>query len=67
MAEHTIQPAQKRNVSAKVMLIPWDPENAEHIGRLYNQRVACGWDSDMIEKWRGMQRVGKKAINWIVS
>ena len=67
MAMDTTQSAPKRNVSAKIMLIPWDPENAEHIERLYNQRVACGWNSDMIEKWKDMQRDGKKAIHWIVS
>ncbi|MCJ1281432.1 hypothetical protein MMC26_000751, partial [Xylographa opegraphella] len=65
MTEDTVQCAQKRNVTAKVVLIPWDPENAEHVARLFSQRVACGWNSDMIEKWRVMQREGKKAIHWI--
>ncbi|MCJ1381808.1 hypothetical protein MMC17_004919 [Xylographa soralifera] len=66
MTEDTVQFAQKRNVSAGVRLIPWDPENAEHTDRLHSQRVACGWNSDMIQKWRGLQREGKKAIHWIV-
>ncbi|MCJ1432777.1 hypothetical protein MMC27_002134 [Xylographa pallens] len=66
MTEDTVQFEEKRKVSAKVVLIPWDPDSTEHIERLYDQRVACGWNFDMIEKWRGMQREGKKAIYWIV-
>lgn len=50
-----------------VILIPWDPESPEHVERLYQQRVACGWClSDVEEIWRDAQRRGKKAIHWIV-
>jgi len=51
----------------EVILIPWDPESLEHVERLYQQRVACGWhQSDVEEIWRDAQRRGKKAIQWIV-
>jgi hypothetical protein len=51
---------------AEIMLIPWDPESPEHIQRLYQQRVACGWyeDLDLIESWRPRQRSGAIALQW---
>ena len=52
---------------SEVDLIAWDPDSKEHVERLYRQRVACGWKQDMIEKWRGLQREGKMAIQWVVS
>ncbi|KAI9810597.1 MAG: hypothetical protein M1827_006159 [Pycnora praestabilis] len=63
---HIEQPAQSRSGTSEVTLVPWDPESSEHVERLYDQRVACGWNQYMIEKWRIMQREGKKAIQWIV-
>lgn len=50
-----------------VVLIPWDPESAEHCERLRLQRVACGWKMDKIEVWREKQREGKMSIHWAVS
>jgi hypothetical protein len=52
--------------SAKVSLVPWDPESTQHAGRLYDQRVACGWKQEKIESWRALQREGKMAIHWVV-
>ncbi|KAJ8099551.1 hypothetical protein POJ06DRAFT_112595 [Lipomyces tetrasporus] len=57
---------EKRSEIAKVVLIPWNPNSSEHRQRLYEQRVACGWRSDMIEKWRTLQIDGKMAIQWVV-
>lgn len=51
---------------AGIVLIPWDPESPEHIERLYQQRVACGWYEDLIESWRPRQRSGNIALQWIV-
>ncbi|KAK1256223.1 hypothetical protein MKX07_008482 [Trichoderma sp. CBMAI-0711] len=48
-----------------VDLIPWDPENASHCARLYDQRVACSWDEDLIDEWKGKVREGKKILYWI--
>ncbi|MCJ1472643.1 hypothetical protein MMC13_001292 [Lambiella insularis] len=53
-------------MSAKTILIPWDPESADHVERLFQQRVACGWNMDLVEEWRVKQREGTKAIHWIV-
>jgi hypothetical protein len=52
--------------SAKVILVPWDPDSTEHAQRLYDQRVACGWKQEKIELWRALQREGKMAIHWVV-
>ena len=67
VAEVSKPPTRDRPISSRVVLVPWDPESAEHVKRLCNQRVACGWNSDKVERWKVMQREGKKAIHWIVS
>jgi len=51
---------------ARVNLIPWDPESSQHVQRLYDQRVTCGWKQERVRKWRAMQREGKMAIHWMV-
>ncbi|OBR09186.1 hypothetical protein CH63R_07951 [Colletotrichum higginsianum IMI 349063] len=48
-----------------VTLIPWDPESPDHIARMLDQRVECGWDLDQVDKWRGLQRSGFKCMYWI--
>ncbi|KAK9365111.1 hypothetical protein V1509DRAFT_612861 [Lipomyces kononenkoae] len=57
---------EKRSKTGKVALVPWDPDSTEHRERLYQQRIACGWKSDMVDKWQGLQRDGKMAIQWVV-
>ena len=53
--------------SSQVELIPWDPESPAHAERLYEQRIACGWDEDKIEAWKDLQRRGKMNLQWVVS
>lgn len=51
-----------------VQLIPWDPESDEHVERLIQQRIACGWNSEAVEtRWRNLQRIGHKCMYWVVS
>lgn len=50
-----------------VALIPWDPESPEQRERLYQQRIACGWNQEAIGKWRDAQLKGQMAIHWVVS
>ncbi|KAK1584948.1 uncharacterized protein LY79DRAFT_559869 [Colletotrichum navitas] len=50
---------------ARVTLIPWDPEAADHVTRMVDQRIACGWDDDLVPAWQGGQRSGYKCIYWI--
>ncbi|EFQ30162.1 hypothetical protein CGRA01v4_00457 [Colletotrichum graminicola] len=51
--------------STRVTLIPWDPESADHITRMVDQRIACGWDANLVPEWQGWQRSGFKCIYWI--
>lgn len=52
----------------QLLLVPWDPESPEHVARLVEQRVQCGWNQELVEKkWRDKQRSGHKCIYWIVS
>jgi hypothetical protein len=53
----------------EIVLIPFDPDSSEHVERIRQQRIACGWkkESKDIEKWRVLQREGKMLIHWVVS
>ncbi len=61
-----VTPAQK-SARSKVVLVPWDPDSDQHVQRLYEQRVACGWKQDKVEVLRSSQREGRMAIHWVVS
>lgn len=50
----------------EIVLVAWDPESLEHVERLYQQRIACGWNEEDVEEWRGLQRSGKMALQWVV-
>ncbi|VUC25832.1 unnamed protein product [Clonostachys rosea] len=50
-----------------VEFIPWDAESTEHIERLIQQRVDCGWHSRLVDgPWKEAQQAGIKCIYWIV-
>ncbi|KAJ4259730.1 hypothetical protein NW762_007661 [Fusarium torreyae] len=51
----------------QIVLVPWDPNSSEHIERLLEQRIQCGWDKtpEIVEEWREKQTSGKKSIFWI--
>lgn len=52
-----------------VDLVPWDPESADHIDRLVEQRYQCGWayGRDLIGKtWKDAHLAGTKCMYWIV-
>ena len=55
------------NSGLDMVLIPWDPESPEQVERLYQQRVACGWYENDVESWRGRQRSGAIALQWMVT
>ncbi|KAI9148211.1 hypothetical protein HJFPF1_12038 [Paramyrothecium foliicola] len=49
-----------------VTLIPWDPESPEHIDRLVQQRLRCGWHYLRVhEQWRDAHLAGTKCIYWL--
>ncbi|KXH61476.1 hypothetical protein CSAL01_03887 [Colletotrichum salicis] len=51
---------------AKVELIPWDPNSQDHFTRMVDQRIACGWASDLVSQWQENQRTGFKCTYWLV-
>ncbi|KAJ8066630.1 hypothetical protein OCU04_005678 [Sclerotinia nivalis] len=61
-----IKMAPANSSKPEIELIPWDPTSPEHVERLVQQRVACGWDDEYVESWRKTQESGKLNIQWIV-
>ncbi|KAE8442908.1 hypothetical protein EG329_002580 [Mollisiaceae sp. DMI_Dod_QoI] len=55
-----------RSPPSKVVLIPWDPDSPEHVDRMVQQRIACGWKFDAIPKWQIGQREGRKNLQWVI-
>lgn len=52
----------------KIELVPWDCESDEHVERMYQQRVSCGWRCEEVrEQWVELTRAGKKTLYWVVS
>lgn len=51
----------------QILLVPWDPSSTEHVNRIYEQRVQCGWDKQRVDGWKTKQTSGEKCIFWIVS
>lgn len=62
----TVSSSTTKKPKTVVDLVPWDPESQDHVERMYHQRVACGWKSDYIEKWKELQREGKTTLQWVV-
>ncbi|KAH7403706.1 hypothetical protein BKA64DRAFT_722394 [Cadophora sp. MPI-SDFR-AT-0126] len=50
----------------QVQLIPWDFTSSEHVERLVQQRIACGWDFEAVESWKLKQERGEFNLQWIV-
>ncbi|KAI0840785.1 hypothetical protein F5Y06DRAFT_261769 [Hypoxylon sp. FL0890] len=48
----------------KIELIPWDYLNPEHVQRMYDQRVACGWREDEVPLWVDHAKKGKRMFYW---
>ncbi|KAI1503974.1 hypothetical protein F5X99DRAFT_374043 [Biscogniauxia marginata] len=70
---YTTQPLPTRSYPAmvskhawKVELIPWDHSSPEHVERMYDQRVACGWRSDEVPSWVESAKSGGKIFYWII-
>lgn len=51
---------------SNLVLIPWDPQSPEHVKRMFQQRVACKWDSDQVAGWQESAKEGVKWFYWIV-
>lgn len=49
-----------------IRLVPWNPNDEAHVKRMFDQRVACTWDSDLVEQWKEPVIRGEKFLYWIV-
>ncbi|CRK21332.1 hypothetical protein HYQ46_002128 [Verticillium longisporum] len=57
----------KHIATSTVALVPWDPLSPEHIDRLTQQRIDCGWHVDKPSgAWKEAQQGGIKCIYWLV-
>ncbi|KAH8590204.1 hypothetical protein B0O99DRAFT_722272 [Bisporella sp. PMI_857] len=54
-----------KSPKSQVVLIPWDPSSPEHVKRMLQQRMACGWDKD-VEGWKAAQQNGELNLQWIL-
>jgi hypothetical protein len=50
----------------QVDLVPWDPESPEHVERIVQKRIACGWKHEQVEMWKSWQRDGRLVLQWVV-
>ncbi|KIN07176.1 hypothetical protein OIDMADRAFT_16018 [Oidiodendron maius Zn] len=51
---------------SQILLFPWDPASLKHVKRLVHQRIACGWDHEVVERWKAAQESGQFNLQWIV-
>ncbi|CZR55211.1 uncharacterized protein PAC_05098 [Phialocephala subalpina] len=65
MASLTPAPAAKPS-KPQVILIPWDTTSPEHVERLVQQRIACGWDREHVDSWKARHESGSLNLQWIV-
>ncbi|CCT66547.1 uncharacterized protein FFUJ_03584 [Fusarium fujikuroi IMI 58289] len=50
-----------------VTLIPWDPSSPEHVKRMVEQRVICGWQASIVPTaWKDGHINGTKCVYWII-
>ncbi|KAI9903976.1 hypothetical protein N3K66_000505 [Trichothecium roseum] len=49
-----------------VYLVPWDAADEGQVGRMVDQRVACGWRDTEVPEWKGLMLRGEKVFYWIV-
>ncbi|KAI1179419.1 hypothetical protein F4777DRAFT_534225 [Nemania sp. FL0916] len=48
----------------KIEIIPWDHSSVEHIQRMHDQRIACGWRADEVPEWVESAKKGGKMFYW---
>ncbi|KAI8956259.1 hypothetical protein F4801DRAFT_7859 [Xylaria longipes] len=50
----------------KIEIIPWDHSSPEHVQRMINQRIACGWRADEVREWVESAEMGGRTFYWAV-
>lgn len=51
----------------KVDLIPWDHKSADHVARMHEQRIACGWGAERVPSYVEWASNGTNIFYWVVS
>lgn len=51
---------------AKIELVPWDHNSEDHVERMRQQRIHCGWMSEMADLWKEATVRGIKTMYWVV-
>ncbi|KAG5762582.1 hypothetical protein H9Q72_009310 [Fusarium xylarioides] len=50
-----------------VTLVPWDPNSPEHLTRMVEQRIICGWQASIVPSvWKDGHINGTKCVYWII-
>ncbi|KAH7208668.1 hypothetical protein DER44DRAFT_823308 [Fusarium oxysporum] len=50
-----------------VTLIPWDPNSPDHVKRMVEQRIICGWQASIVPtEWKDGHINGTKCVYWII-
>ncbi|KAF4955664.1 hypothetical protein FGADI_4357 [Fusarium gaditjirri] len=50
-----------------VTLVPWDPNSPEHVERMVEQRIICGWQASIVPtEWKDEHINGTKCLYWII-
>ncbi|KAI1430357.1 hypothetical protein F5Y12DRAFT_709370 [Xylaria sp. FL1777] len=52
--------------ACKIEIIPWDHLSPEHVQRMHDQRVACGWRANEVPEWVDSAKRGGKMFYWAV-
>ncbi|KAI0553339.1 hypothetical protein F4679DRAFT_530857 [Xylaria curta] len=50
----------------KIQIIPWDHSSPEHVQRMKDQRVACGWRADEVPEWVECAERAGRMFYWAV-
>ncbi|KAI0398841.1 hypothetical protein F4802DRAFT_104194 [Xylaria palmicola] len=50
----------------KIDIIPWDHLSLEHITRMHDQRMACGWRASEVPEWAESAKRGGKVFYWAI-
>ncbi|KAI1083397.1 hypothetical protein F5B20DRAFT_403858 [Whalleya microplaca] len=49
-----------------MQFVPWDHLSRDHVERMYEQRVACGWRAEEVPSWVESAKKGGKIFYWVV-
>lgn len=66
MSSATPTPIAKSS-KPQILLVPYDADSPEHVQRLVEQRIACGWEHESVPQCTAAHRTGELTLQWAVS